>query len=102
TRGARPAAARVAHQTTRRRTRTADRAAGDPEDTRGTRAARTMGARPAGGGRVRADPPATRAGLAAPRLREHPRLTVATLARRRADPARDPRGRRGNGRYDHA
>ena len=35
---------------------------------------------------------------AAARLREHPWLAAAALARRRADPARDPRGRRRNRR----
>ena len=37
-----------------------------------------------------------------PRLPQHPRLAAAALARRRADPARDPRRRRANRRLHHA
>ena len=56
------------------------------------RAARAQ-ARPAGGGRLRPDPAAVGARHPDPRLLERARLAAAALARRRADPARDP-GRR--------
>ena len=38
---------------------------------------------------------------AAARLPQHPRVAAAALARRRADPARDPRGRRAHRRHHH-
>ena len=37
-----------------------------------------------------------------PRLPQYPRLAAAALARRGADPARDPGGRRGNRHHHHA
>ena len=49
-----------------------------------------------------ADPAAARARRAAHGLPQHPRLAPAALARRGADPSRDPRGRRRDRRLHHA
>ena len=80
----------------------AARTARDVADHRGGRRSCGAPARPDGRRGLRTDPAASDPGRAPPGLLEHPCLTAAALARRRADPARNPRRRHDDRHHDHA